>query len=179
MTTTGTWSSALAAVVGSLLGIALRQWVVVPAQVENHSMEPTYGPGRLVFARKLKRGELIHRGEVVLVRSAELSRLIVKRVVGLPGEQIVIEPNGGVRVNGIKIAEPYLRLPQVNADRARLLARLIPVDDSEQSATFNVPAGHLFLLGDNRAVSSDSRKWRQPYLPVDSVVGKVIRCRKH
>ncbi len=174
----GIWISALAAVVGSLLGIAVRQWVAVPARVENHSMEPTYRPGQLVFARKLRLGVRIHRGDVVLVRSAELSRLIVKRVVGLPGEQIVIEPNGGVRINGIKIAEPYLRLPQVNADRARLLARVVPLDDSEQSATFNVPAGHLFLLGDNRAASSDSRRWRQPYLPVDAVVGKVIRCRK-
>lgn len=178
MATTGTWSSALAAVLGSLVGIALRQWVVVPARVDNYSMEPTYRPGELVLARKLRRGERIHRGDVVLVRSAELGRLIVKRVVGLPGEQIEIEPSGAVRVSGTRIAEPYVRLHSALTDRARLSARAAAAADSTQSATFNVPAGHLFLLGDNRAASSDSRRWRQPYLPVDAVVGKVIRWRQ-
>lgn len=74
----GRWIVAIATVVGSLLGVAVRRWAVMPARVENYSMEPTYGPGQLLLARKFRLGQQIHRGDVVLVRSAELNLLIVK-----------------------------------------------------------------------------------------------------
>ena len=63
------------------------------------------------------------------------------------------------RVNGHRLTEDY--------------ARLAPGPERR----FTVPGGSLFLLGDNRRVSSDSRTWRQPYVPERAVIGRVLRPR--
>jgi signal peptidase I len=99
----------------------------------------------------------VSRGDLVLVRSAEVGRLVVKRAIGLPGDQVELDGAGVVRIDGRALAEPYAR-------RA--------VGPAGQYA---VPAGTIFVLGDNRAASSDSRVWRRPYLPEDAVAGRVLR----
>jgi signal peptidase I len=82
--------------------------------------------------------------------------VIVKRVLGLPGEQVVIEPAGRVSVDGVPVHEPYV------------------VHPGGPSGTYQVPPGHLLLLGDNRPCSNDSRHWQRPYLPVSAVHGTVV-----
>jgi len=143
-------------VVGALTGLAVRRWLVLPAQVESSSMQPTLRPGRRVVVRRLRRAERVARGDLVLVRSEELGRIVVKRAVGLPGEVIHLDGRGRVRIDGNRLVEPHT--PHA----------------SGPATTFVVPDGSLFLLGDNRQASSDSRTWRQPYLSEDAVVGKVV-----
>ena len=118
--------------------------------------------------RRLRGGERVVRGDVVLVRSSELGRVVVKRAIGLAGERVVLGPDGGVRVDGNLVDEPYANRPSGPA----------PAGKPTPSRTYAVPEGALFLLGDNRAASLDSRSWRQPFLPVDAVVGKVVRLGK-
>lgn len=145
-----------AVLVGAAAGIVLRRRVLVPARVEASSMEPTLRPGQWVLARRVRRIGDVRRGDIVLVRSAELGRTVVKRVVGLPHEEIRFDRRGRVWVDGRPWDEPAAR----------------PTPGPE--ATFAVPAASLFVLGDNRAVSSDSRVWRRPFLPEDALVGTVI-----
>lgn len=144
-------------VVAALAGLAVRRCLAAPAFVESSSMEPTLRPGQRLLVRRLHGARRVDRGDVVVINSAEVGQVIVKRVIGLPGELIRMGQDGRVWVNGEELSEPY-------AWRG-----------FGSGGTFEVPTGSLFLLGDNRARSSDSRAWRQPYLPVDAVLGTVIR----
>lgn len=146
----------LAAAGGAALGLLLRRYVLVSAQVESDSMLPGLAPGQRLLARRGV-GSVPARGDVVVVRSAELGRSVVKRVVGLPGERVEIGVRGEVVVDGRPLAEPYVARPGGPAGR------------------FTVPRGHLLLLGDNRVASSDSRRWARPYVPITAVEGTVLR----
>lgn len=122
-------------------------------RVESTSMAPTLNHGQLVFTTRLRRTAPVRRSDLVVVDSRELGRRIVKRVIGLPGDDVRIH-DGFVSINGIGRREPY-------AGRSVFNGR------------FHVPQGHYFLLGDNRDQSSDSRTWKVPYISRDQIVGRV------
>ena len=97
-----------------------------------------------------------HRGDIVVFKyPSNVKRKFVKRIIGLPGDNISIR-NGFVFVNNIKIKEPYLKL-----DKYRSYDNFGPV---------TVEPNHIFVLGDNRRVSNDSRNWGQ--VSYDFVIGK-------
>jgi signal peptidase I len=87
---------------------------------------------------------------------------LVKRVIALPG-QTIYSAGGSIYVNGRRLAEPYL--PHYDP-----LGPAIP--DATSQHPYRVPPGEFYLLGDNRAISCDSRYWG----PVrgSSIVGKVV-----
>jgi signal peptidase I len=128
--------------------------------VHSESMLPTLTPGQRLLTRCPSTSRPVRRGDIVVVRSAELNRLIVKRVVGLPHEHVRVAA-GEVRVNGKFLPEPYV------------------TRRGGSTRDFDVPDGHLLLLGDNRARSNDSRNWRQPYLPMTALHGFVLPSRGH
>lgn len=140
-----------------LLALAVRRYVVFVTRVRSWSMHPTLRPGQWLWVRRVRRADQLRRGDIVVVDSAEVGRVIVKRAVGLPGDRVRIGPDGRVRLDDVAVDEPH--------------AQVVPGTDR----TYEVPAGHLLLLGDNRAHSSDSRAWRQPYVPVSSVLGRTGR----
>lgn len=84
------------------------------------------------------------------------ARDFVKRVIGLPGDTVVIEEGGTVVVNGVELPEPYV----VN-------------EDPDAFGPFEVPEGRLFVLGDNRPNSSDSR-FSLGFIEMDHVVGRAM-----
>ena len=99
-----------------------------------------------------------HRGDVIVFNPPVTSdKPYIKRVIGLPGDTVEIK-DGSVFVNGIQLDEPYL-----HGDTTECQPRACdPVE---------VPAGHVFVLGDNRAHSSDSRYFG--VVEIDSIVGKA------
>ena len=97
------------------------------------------------------------RGDIVTFYSDELSKVLVKRVVGLPGEKITFK-NGYTYINGEKLDESYL--PEQG------------ITDGER--VFEVPEGHIFLMGDNRPGSRDCRSFEQPYIAVDKIQGRML-----
>ena len=101
------------------------------------------------------------RGDVVTFRSEELGKLLVKRVIGLPGDTVSIK-NGYVYINGEKLDESYLPRQGVTA--------------AGNQEEYVVPEGCLFFLGDNRVNSQDARLWDNPYIPVDKVRSHVLVC---
>lgn len=155
----GLLAAAAALPAAVVAGFAVRRWLVFVTVVHSVSMAPALGPGQRVLTRGLRTPGRIRRGDIVVVSSLELGRTVVKRVLGLPGEQVVIEPAGSIRVNGSPVPEPYVAYP------------------GGPGGTFQVPPGHVLLLGDNRACSTDSRHWKQPYLPVAAVRGTVMHRR--
>ena len=145
--------TALAA--GLAAAVAIRH-VVWLTRVESWSMTPTLRPGSLLLTRRPRRSGDVRRGDVVVVRSVELGRRIVKRVVGLPGETVVVDGRG-VSVDGVRLAEPYV------------------LGHGGAGGSFSVPDGAYLVLGDNRARSSDSRSWRQPFVARAAIEGRRIR----
>jgi signal peptidase I len=99
-----------------------------------------------------------HRGDVVVFRPPVGNEDYIKRVIGLPGEQVQVKAYDGVYVNGRKLNEPYVK---DTADYSW--------PPPGQSGI--VPAGHIFVLGDNRRNSSDSHAWG--FLALDSVIGRA------
>ena len=124
-------------------------------RVESISMLPTLHPGDFVVVNKIayQFGEP-DRGDVVVFRlPRDTSQRYIKRTIGLPGEQIDIRA-GNVYINGQQIFEPYLEV------------------STTRGGSWQVPEGAIFVMGDNRNNSSDSRIWG--VVPMDNVVGKAF-----
>lgn len=144
-----------AAIAAGMAAAAAVRYLVWLTRVESWSMKPTLRPGSLLLTRRLRRSDGVRRGDVVVLRSVELGRRIVKRVVGLPGETVVVDSRG-VSVDGIRLAEQYV------------------LANGGAEGSFLVPDGAYLVLGDNRARSSDSRSWRQPFVARSAIEGRLI-----
>ncbi|BCZ46624.1 hypothetical protein psyc5s11_26910 [Clostridium gelidum] len=94
------------------------------------------------------------RGSIIVFYSQELDKLLVKRLIGIPGDKIEIK-DGIVFVNGDRLEEDYVK----------------NIDD--YNGIFEVPEGKYFFLGDNRPNSNDSRFWKNPYILSNDIEGKV------
>ena len=137
--------------------LLVRTLVLAPERVLSDSMEPTLGVGDVVIVDKVTwRFANPRRGDVVTFTLPGDGEDFVKRVVGLPGDRIAIE-DAVLKVNGVEVREPYV-------DHSRI--------DALYFGPVVVPEGHLFVLGDNRFGSIDSRVYGP--IPLSSVDGRVV-----
>jgi len=138
-----------------LAAIGMAFFLRIP-QVTGPSMLPHVQPGEVVLINTLAyRFGPIRRGDVVALNHDEATaQTFLKRVVALPGERVRIDA-GVLYVNGAIVPEPYVSFP-----------------DKRSVAEITVPPHALYVLGDNRAESEDSRVWG----PIDesAVIGKAI-----
>ncbi len=159
----------------------IRTFLVSPFQVEGNSMVSTLEHKEYIIINKLAyyTGDP-QRGDVVVFRPPSApSTPYVKRVIGMPGDTVVIE-NGLVFVKPTdanqlsELSEPYL-----NNQNAGRTFQAPPSSGNATPETFIVPEGHYFLLGDNRQGSLDSRSFRDedgnpvPYVEQDKILGRV------
>ncbi|MCL2199469.1 MAG: signal peptidase I [Defluviitaleaceae bacterium] len=154
-------------------------FVIVNASVPTGSMEGTIRVGdRIVAFRLSYTFSEPGRYDIIVFRGAEAdSPLYVKRIMGIPGDEITII-DGSVFVNG---REEPLRDDFVQGDLfgnfpiPRIPApeyMTIPTDGSAPFIT--VPENHFFVLGDNRNNSIDSRNWSNPFVAREQIQGRVI-----
>jgi len=124
-------------------------------RVDGSSMEPTLQTGEFVVVNRLayKIGEPELSDVVVFHFPGDPGLEYIKRVVGLPGDSVRIA-DGLVYVNDMALNEPYI------AAKPRY------------SGNWNVPDGHLFVLGDNRNNSSDSHNWGS--VPMENIIGEAF-----
>lgn len=144
----GNTLSGLVVAVGCLLFLGGFVWGAVayrPYTVPTSSMEPTVRAGDRVLAQRVS-GDDVRRGDVVVFTDPRWGNApMVKRVVGIGGDKVACcGKDGRLTVNGEAVAEPYL---------GRLPGGLASANDFDA----RVPAGRLFLLGDERGTSLDSR----------------------
>lgn len=126
-------------------------FVVVPSG----SMIPTIDTASILFATRVHDPSTLERGDIVVFESDELGLTLVKRLVGLPGDTVVLDSSGKMTRNGEPVEEPYVFYK------------------SGLSAKFEVPEGCYLFLGDNRSGSNDARMWEQPYIPGEKICGKA------
>lgn len=148
------------------LGLALfiRFFIAAPYIVQGASMEPTFQDlNYLIIDRMSYNVAEPHRGDVVVFDLPQnTSKALIKRIIGLPGETVIVQGNTITIVNdahpqGFQLNEPY-------------------VDAANFGGASNVHStlgpDQFFVLGDNRSVSADSRVWGT--LPREDIVGRVF-----
>ena len=128
-----------------LLAFIVIVFLYQPVQVEGTSMMPRLENHERIFINKfLYRFRPIERGDVVVFRyPLDPSKSYIKRVIGLPGDEVSIR-DGHVLVNGKPLAEPYVPPSYL---------------DDQSYPTTLVERDHYFVLGDHRSSSNDSRAW--------------------
>lgn len=153
-------------VLAVIIVFPIRMFVAQPFIVEGLSMDPTFNTGQYLIVDEISyRFSEPERGDVIILKYPKNpSKYFIKRVIGLPGEKIVIDGNT-IRIyhegNPIpeKLAEPYVT-HEVSPDR-NFKFEEIQLEDDE-----------YFVMGDNRGASSDSRDWGP--LQENFVVGRAL-----
>ena len=139
---------------GALIFLLAQAWLVQGYRVYGCCMEPNLHSGERLLGSKLALVNGIHRGDVVVFQPPHRPGVaFIKRVIGLPGEVLAIRDNH-VYVNGRELNEPYLHLAW-----------------HDDRAPERVPAHMLYVMGDNRDNSNDSRSWGE--LPVANIQAKA------
>ncbi len=129
--------------------------VVRLVRVQGDSMAPALEDGQVLLVNRLAyRFATPQRGDIVVLESPDSSAaVVVKRVIALPGERVAIR-QGVVSVNDARLEEPYL-----------------VEQTAEEYGPAAVKDGTVFVLGDHRSVSNDSREWGG--VPVGNIIGRV------
>ena len=167
--------------VAVILALFVRTFVVQAFKIPTGSMEPNLLIGDHLLVNKFNFAptlagvenmvlpiDPIRRGEIIVFKyPEEPERDFIKRVIGLPGETLELR-NKRVFINNMPLDEPYVHY-------------LFPPGEDEAPSDFDVrmtygpvtvPAGHYFMMGDNRDNSQDSRYWG--FLPREYVKGKAL-----
>lgn len=129
-------------------------WLPV-LQIYGSSMTPTMQNGDIVFTLKTSD---FRNGDVLAFYYN--NKILVKRVIACPGEWVDIKSDGTVFVNNQQISEPYITDPAYG--------------DTNIELPYQVPDGKLFVMGDHRSTSVDSRNTAVGCVAQEQVVGKII-----
>ena len=126
-------------------------------RIYGSSMEPTVNEGEIVVSLK---GSEMQPGDIIALYYS--NKILVKRYIGGPGQWIDIDAKGNVYIDGEYLDEPYL------AEGAKALG------DTNISLPYQIPEGRIFVLGDNRAISQDSRNSMVGCIADEQIVGKIV-----
>ena len=159
--------------VGALaLALIVRAFLFQAFYIPSPSMEPTLFSGDRILVNKVSyRLHDVNRGDLVVFHPRPESGVgaddLIKRVIALPGETVTTD-SGRVLIDGGLLIEPYLPVPDGTAGFTT-----VPwCANQDTTAGCTVPDDHVFVLGDNRGNSRDSRYFGP--VPVDSIVGRAF-----
>lgn len=152
--------------IAAVLAVGIRTFILGPYKIPTGSMRPNLMEGDRIFVDKLSyRFREPLRGEIVVFKyPLDRKKDFVKRLAAFGGESVEIR-EGQIFINGSRIESPPVILERFYYNR----------DDWEfgkHEQVVRVPEGHLFVLGDNSAQSSDSRSWG--FVPRKDLVGRAV-----
>lgn len=141
-----------------VLIVLFRVYVIEPHSVSGSSMDETFHTSDYVLVDKIsykfskpERGDVIVFNPPIQERSEDR---FIKRIIGVPGDQVTVQNNGDTFVNGKKQSEPFV------------------THESTRTASSTLGENEFFVMGDNRAVSYDSRSWG--VLKKENIQGRVF-----
>ena len=140
----------------------LKAYIIINATVPTGSMENTILPGDNILGLRIAYLlEEPKRGDVIFFYFPDdETQKYVKRIIGLPGEKVVIkEAKIYIDDSEIPLEEEYLKEEWINGAG--------PYE-------FQIPEGCYFVLGDNRNGSADARYWRNPFVSEEKIIGKAV-----
>ena len=143
-------------VVAAFASLVATLWMPV-LQIYGTSMTPTLNEGQIVVSVKSSEFE---QGDLVAFYIG--NKILVKRVIAQAGDNVVIQEDGTVIVNGRELEEPYLM------EKA--------LGECDLEFPYQVPESRYFLMGDHRATSVDSRSSVVGCIASEQIVGKIVFC---
>jgi len=148
--------------IGSIF-IVIYLFILTPNQVKGASMEPTFDSGDYILTSRVTyKFRKIERGDVVVFKSPKNPDIeYIKRIIGLPGDVVTIT-DGNVTINNNLITEKYIAAT-TNLWEGGCVKDGVP---------YTIPSSQVFVMGDNRPRSSDSREFCS--VPVQSLIGEVF-----
>lgn len=154
------YSSVLKSTVYTLITVAAiavlvaTLWLPV-LQIYGSSMTPTLSDGEIIFSLKTSEYK---EGDIIAFYYN--NKILVKRVIAGPGDWVNMDPDGTVYVNGQQLDEPYV------TDKA--------YGDCNIELPYQVPDGKVFVIGDHRSTSVDSRNTAVGCVAQEQVVGRIM-----
>ena len=142
-------------IVVAAIAVLIATLILPVLQIQGSSMEPTLNNDEIVILLKTSR---LERGQLCCF--SYQNKLLIKRIIGVPGDNITIDQEGYVYVNGHVLDEPYI------LDRA--------LGECDASFPVNVKDNHYFILGDHRSTSIDSRSSVVGLVSGDQIVGRIF-----
>jgi signal peptidase I len=139
-----------------IIAFIINKLIFFNVTVPTGSMLPTINLGDKILVTRVHNKNNLKHGDVVVFHSDELDEDLIKRLIGLPNDEVEIKEDGSLYVNKQKINESYVVYPGGKAD-----------------VTFKVPADSYFFMGDNRANSLDARYWEHSYIAKKDIMGKA------
>ncbi|MDO4617186.1 MAG: signal peptidase I [Lachnospiraceae bacterium] len=154
------YRSVLASTIYALVTVAavsvLVATLLLPVlQIYGTSMTPSLIEGDIVVSIK---GSSFNEGDIISFYYN--NKILVKRVIAQEGEWVDIDDDGNVYVNGVELEEPYI------AEKA--------LGDCDIDLPYQVPEGRIFVMGDHRATSQDSRSSAIGCVSEEQIVGKIV-----
>ncbi len=148
--------------------LVIQNFIAQPFQVQGMSMETTFLNGQYVLVDRISHAWAPYvRGQVVVfhppAEAAQGGYPFIKRVIGVAGDKVEVH-DGKVWVNGSALDEPYLYRDESGA--------IEPTEPLSDVTSWTVDPGMLFVMGDHRQSSDDSRAFGQ--IPISSVVGRAL-----
>ncbi len=143
-------------IIAFVIVFMLNRFVFILVTVPTGSMENTIMPGDRLYVSKIFNAEQLEVGDVVVFKSDELEKILVKRLMGMPGDEVYIDESGKFFINGTYLEEPYAKI------------------GGQTAQLFNVPEGKYFFVGDNRTGSHDGRSWNNPFIEEDQLIGIAL-----
>lgn len=149
------WNVLAALLVAAAITALIVTRLFLLIRINGNSMEPTMAEGEIIFIRQTKE---VEPGDIIGFYYG--GRILLKRVAGSEGDHIHIDGDGNVYVNGEMLEESYVVEKSLGK--------------CELEFPYEVPEGMLFVLGDNRSVSIDSRIRSIGCVERDQIVGKAV-----
>ncbi len=148
-------STISALVIVAAIAVLVSMLALPVLQVVGESMTPSIYQGEIVIAPK---GTAFQKGDIIAFYFN--NKILVKRVIANAGEWVNIDADGNVFINDVPLDEPYL------TEKA--------FGDCNITLPYQVPDGKIFVMGDHRATSSDSRNTAVGCVAQEQVVGRVV-----
>jgi len=161
------WSWIKTIALALIIALVVRHFLFGNYVVEGKSMQPTFQDGNRLIVNKIDYDISKPKRYDVIVFHATKTDDYIKRVIGLPGDKIVYK-NDTLYVNDRRVPEPYLDRYKKALTTGQLTENFTLKDVTGQ---IRVPKGKLWVMGDNRRVSEDSRYFG--FVDMKQVVGKV------
>jgi signal peptidase I len=152
-----------------IIFFVIQTFVAQPYQVQQQSMERTLEPNEYVLVDKLTpRWDAYSRGDIVVFNPPETwtsdKTPFIKRVIGLPGDTVQVKDDGFVYVNDVRLDEPYTYANDAGINE--------PTESAPDQTRWVVPDGQLFVMGDHRKRSADSRYFGP--ISTSDVIGRAF-----